>query len=79
MATTTTPTISKDNPRTVRHRKTGAEVRCMDPGQYLELTSARGYRDVTDEATSSSSSSRRSRSSSSSSSTSSSASTDSAS
>lgn len=40
---------SKDNPRTLQHVKTGAVVRCMDPGEYLANTSARGYRDITDD------------------------------
>lgn len=51
-----TITASKEHPRTLRQVRTGEVVRCVDQGEYLSLTSTRGYRDITGEQPAASSS-----------------------
>ena len=41
--------VSKDNPRRLMRVSDGSETNVSDPGEYLSLTSAHGYRDITDE------------------------------
>jgi len=40
--------ISKDNPRTLKRVSDGAKTRVTDPLEYMSLTTAYGYRDITE-------------------------------
>lgn len=39
--------ISKENPRTLERVSDGAKTRVTDPLEFMSLTTAHGYRDVT--------------------------------
>lgn len=43
--------VSKDNPRLLQRVSDGAYARATDQTEYVSMTSAMGYRDVTDEGT----------------------------
>lgn len=49
-----TEPVSKDNPRTLQRVSDGAKARTTDQTEYVSMTSAMGYRDVTDEGSKSS-------------------------
>lgn len=40
--------VSKDNPRELERVSDGAKTRVTDPLEYVSLTTAYGYRDITD-------------------------------
>lgn len=40
--------ISKNNPRTLERVTDGARTRVTDPLEFMSLTTAHGYRDITD-------------------------------
>lgn len=40
--------VTPDNPRIVERTSDGARARVTDQGEYVSMTSAQGYRDVTD-------------------------------
>ena len=53
----TTEPVSAENPRLLERVSDGARTRATDPVEYLNLTTAYGYRDITDAKTSTSTSS----------------------
>lgn len=46
--------ISKDNPRTLERVSDGARTRVTDPLEFMSLTTAHGYRDITESGSGSS-------------------------